>query len=319
MLHFSPGRSREPKLDEFGPAVEDVTVMHVRGGRFFTALSGCVTFRFAPEALNLRSWKLISAYVATFAIAATFSGACINVNYSDTAFRCNPTQQGDACPEDFFCCSDDPTTVGGLRYFSGDNNNLSSSGMCIRSSVVNSGQAGLPNGCPVPCNPKWDVGTKEAVCGASSVALCCQTTSLEPEDCIFDVGLQCFRPVNGNDTSMVASCPEAELQARLQATGYDISLARCQSSWSRSAHVTHQDPGVSGGQSACNTFAAAGVTDFWSCVSTLTVADQRGFCLTKSPDVQICPTDLSDADKIANGIPLDACTQMNLNMQYTCG
>jgi hypothetical protein len=268
----------------------------------------------------LRTWKLISAYVATFAVAATFSGACINVNYSDTAFRCNPTQNADACPEGFVCCSDDPTTVDGLRFFSGANNNLSSSGMCIRDSVVNSGQAGLANGCPVPCNPKWGSATKELVCGSSVTALCCQTTALEPEDCIYDVGLSCFRPVNGTDTDEVPSCPVGDLQGVLQATGYDVALARCNSSWSRSAHVTHQDPGVSSGSSACSVLdAALTEIDFWGCVDTLTVADQRGFCLTKSPSVQVCPTDLADAEKIANGIPLDACTQMNLDMQLTCG
>lgn len=294
--------------------------MELRGGGIFTAQSGCVTFRFAQEALNLRTWKLISAYVATFAVAATFSGACINVNYSDTAFRCNPKSQGAACPEGFVCCSDDPYTDSqGLRFFSGDNNNLSSSGMCIRDAVVASGTAGLLNGCPVPCNPKWDPDKKEEVCGSSVTALCCQTTALEPEDCIFDVGLACFRPVNGTDTTEVNSCPKADLELRLQATGYDAGLARCSSTWSRSAHVTHQDPGVSSGSSACMILAAAGATTFDDCLRTLTVADQRGFCLTKSPSVQVCPTDLSDAEKIAAGIPLDACTQMNLDMQYTCG
>jgi hypothetical protein len=266
----------------------------------------------------LRTWKLISAYVATFAVAATFSGACVNVNYSDTAFRCNPTQGTEACPSGFTCCSDDPTTLDGLALFSGDNNALSSSGMCIRDEVVQSGTAGLLNGCPVPCNPKWGTAQTEAICGPSATALCCQTTALEPEDCIFDVAQSCFRPVNGTDTAAVPGCPEAELQQRLVATGYDASLARCASDWSRSAHVTHQDPGVSGGSSACNTFTTVGI-DFWQCVATLTVADQRGFCLTKSPDVMICPTDLSDEQKIANGIPLDACTEMNNLMGYSCG
>jgi hypothetical protein len=55
------------------------------------------------------------------------------------------------------------------------------------------------------------------------------------------------------------------------------------------------------------------------CLAARTLAHQRGVCLSKSPDVQICPTDLADADKVANGIPLDGCTQLNLDLQYVCG
>ena len=140
--------------------------------------------------------------------------------------------------------------------------------------------------------------------------MCCQTAEITAKDCIYDVARWCFRPVTGEDTSDVASCPDSMLEADLAGAGYDTVLARCSTSWSASAHDTHQDPGVSSGGSACNTLLGDGI-DFWSCVGQLTVASERGLCLAKSPTVQVCPTDLPDY--------VDACEKLNQDLGYTCG
>lgn len=282
-----------------------------QAGTIFTADAACDTFRRPRRPLKLRTKELFSALAVSLGLAVVAASGC-QVTYGATTFRCNP-KANDSCPEGYQCCSDDPAEVSGTKLFSDQNNDFSSSGMCVDAGV----SAGLPNGCPVPCNPRWTNTQIEAVCGDSSQALCCQTTELEPEDCIYDVGLACFRPVNGFDTAEVPSCPVAMLQGTLQAAGYSPELARCNTGWGRSDHITHQDPGVGGGGSSCRFFESQGL-DFAACVQALTVADQRGYCLQKSPTVQVCPTDLTDAEKLAQGIPLDACTKMNQDMGIVC-
>ncbi len=111
------------------------------------------------------------------------------------------------------CCSDDPAAVGGALpsyvnrgidgstpIFAGANNDLGTSGLCIRTSdIPTDGKLLEPEAmnCPIPCNPTWDQATTDEVCGASRV--CYQTQPLEPEDCILDPDTQQWRPVTGDD------------------------------------------------------------------------------------------------------------------------
>ena len=202
---------------------------------------------------------------------------------------CNP--RADNSGSAYFCCSDDPAAAGGelpayvssggqggTPIFSGLNNAMGTSGMCVRTSDLPAG-AGLSEpaaeSCPVPCNPTWSDTDVDIVCGGDRV--CCQTRAIQPEDCVQDEdGL--WRPVTGADIF----------------TGL--------SDWSPVRHETHQDPGGQG----CATFA--GSTDvadptFSDCLEQLSVADQRGFCLALGPG-QACPG--ADA--------LDACEQINMGL-----
>ena len=87
--------------------------------------------------------RYIALYGAAVGLGATVASSCINVNYPIVAFRCNPRQQ-DNCPETHFCCSDDPAAENGdlpafmgknisgsTPYFSGMNNSLGTSGLCV--------------------------------------------------------------------------------------------------------------------------------------------------------------------------------------------
>ncbi|MEM6296427.1 MAG: hypothetical protein AAGA54_34490 [Myxococcota bacterium] len=225
-------------------------------------------------------------------LGATVATSCIDVDYPIVAFRCNP-RQSDNCPETHFCCSDDPASVdgalpeyqnsgisGGVPYFSGLNNGLGTSGMCVQTSEIPSGsglfEAAAAN-CPIPCNPTWGDDDTRAVCGNDRV--CCQTVELEPTDCILDGDT--WRPVTG------------------------VDFAEGRSRWEAASHETHQDPGGSG----CITFAQ-GVTDIndpalRGCVEQLSVADQRGFCMALAAG-QGCPTD--DPGYI------NACDQINMGL-----
>lgn len=202
---------------------------------------------------------------------------------------CNPRQ--DQTGSAYACCSDDPAAVGGdvpqyqnvssgsTPLFSGSNNGLGTSGMCVRTSDIPAG-AGLfepaAANCPVPCNPTWAAGDVEAVCGTARV--CCQTREIQPEDCIFDG--DAWRP----------------------ATGVDILEGS--SNWGPPRHRTHQDPGGQG----CATFAeGADIAneDFQDCLVQLSVADQRGWCQALQPG-QACPGDQPGY--------LDACEQINMQL-----
>jgi len=225
---------------------------------------------------------------AAIGLGATVATSCIGVDYPLVSFRCNP-QQDDNCPETHFCCSDDPAAVGGALpnysgkgiagadtpYFSGDNNGLGTSGMCVRVDDI-AGQGLIEfaaANCPIPCNPSWDEGQIDEVCGQARV--CCQTVELEPEDCVIDSSTNMFRPVNGDDIGVSTM-------------------------WRPADHATHQDPNGSSCLALAGGNASSAV--FQDCVRQLSVADQRGFCMALSAG-QSCPTDQPTF--------IDACTQLN--------
>ncbi len=250
--------------------------------------------------------KLLLAHAAVFGIALTISAAC-KVEYPTTAFRCSPAGGAPHCPDGYQCCSDDPAAIDldditafvtpeyemrggqGVPLFSGGNNSLSRTGMCVREGSVPIQGALIDTGaqgCPIPCNPKWDSDTVEDICGNDTI--CCQTVELEPEDCVEDEN-GCYRPVTGNDIEELG--------------GLDATT------WSAAEHRTHQDPGGKG----CGTFVAGvsasiledkGITEqqlLRECYRRLTVADQRGFCL--GGNATACP--------LAQGTYADACEQLN--------
>jgi len=225
---------------------------------------------------------------AALGLGATVATSCIGVDYPLVAFRCDP-QQEDNCPDTHYCCSDDPAAVGGALpnysgksiddsdtpYFSGDNNGLSRSGMCVRVDDI-AGQGLIEfaaANCPIPCNPTWNESMIDEVCGAARV--CCQTVELEPNDCVVDSSTDMFRPVNGDDIGV-------------------------QTMWRPSDHATHQDPNGAN----CLALAANNPqsSTFQDCVRQLSVADQRGFCMALGAG-QSCPTQQPGY--------IDACTQLN--------
>ncbi len=258
----------------------------------------------------MRNLKLILASGILFGFAAAVFSSCVQVDYPTVSFRCDPSQDS-ACPEGYICCSDDATAYssnagtaigilpayqgkgasnGGIPIFSGQNNALSRRGMCIEDGALPQNTALIDpgaQGCPIPCNPLWDSGTVNSVCGAASI--CCQTVEIEPEDCVLDANLGCWRPATGQDIG----------SGNLRITGEPTS-------WATSHHATHQDPN---GRS-CTTFAQGDSTAQAACFAALNVADQRGFCLTTSPSVQACP--LTDPSYI------DACEELNIQEGRSC-
>lgn len=265
--------------------------------------------------MPLRVPKLFFGLGAIFGLSTLISTSCVTVDYPDIAFRCNPAKDGsDACPDGYMCCSDDPTAFDGMNaagvlpayqnspggegepIFSGNNNNLSSTGMCIRDGLLAPG-TGLvePNAqnCPVPCNPNWGAGDVAAVCGGQS--LCCQTVEIETTDCVFDSGQNCFRPVNGQDIQT------ADV-VRVDDSGAQVG----QVGWAPGDHATMQDPG---GEN-CRTFAAGNMTAQTACFRALNVANARGFCLGISAMVTACP--------LANPAYIDACEELNTANGFSC-
>ena len=257
---------------------------------------------------SLRLLNLVLGHLAVFGVAVAVSSSC-GVDYPTTAFRCSPGGSDPTCPTEsdktYLCCSDDPTAIDlgnlsadatpnyqnrggtGVPIFSGGNNPLSKTGMCVESGSVPP-VAALTDinaqGCPVPCNPTWPAGDITAVCGAGQI--CCQTVELEQKDCVFDPDagdVGCFRP----------------------ATGADISAGL--TAWAGTEHATHQDPsGLS-----CEQFVAGLPPDVLNenalsandvlnaCYRRLTTANQRGFCL----GVALCP--------LAQPTYRDICEQLN--------
>lgn len=271
----------------------------------------------------MRLLNILLGHTVVFGAAIIISSSC-QVIYPTTAFRCSPYQPdgSNPCPtvggENYQCCSDDPAALllteqgistyvtpryqnrpggdNGVAMFSGGNNPLSQSGMCIKANSVAPAFALIePNaqGCPVPCNPTWSSGDIAAVCGAGT--FCCQTTELDPLDCVFDPDAGdngCFRPATGDDITGVGS----------------NSL----STWSPTSHVTHQDPGGHN----CEAFVMGLLgTNVLSqnnleqqqvvneCYKRLTVSNQRGFCIG-GPGVAGCP--------LAQPGYIDACEQQNV-------
>lgn len=211
-------------------------------------------------------------------------------------FSCNPRARPlDPTNTEFTCCSVDPAAAGGalpaymgkdidgeVPYFSGHNNPLGIWGMCVRTADIPFG-GGLIEpaaaSCPIPCNPTWDDADIETVCGPSRV--CCQTHALQPADCVIDPDSGEWRPVTGADVGQM----------------YDDGTAI--TGWSPGAHATHQDPGGS----ACVLIAegAASGPIFDACVAALSVADQRGVCMSLGPG-QACPQEQPGY--------IDACEQL---------
>lgn len=230
--------------------------------------------------------KTALSYVAIFSVGAVTSVACFEPEFGNPSFRCSPATD-DACPEDQKCCSDDPATTGGLipsyytmgsKYgapiFSGNNNVLSTSGMCVETGGF---QSPFANGCPVPCNPTWDAGRLLEICGDPLTAKCCQTQEMDPnKDCIMADGK--WRAVTGTDIKVITS-------------------------WGP-MHTTNQDPNGT----YCMTFATVnGVLKedaFEDCLDQLTVANQRGFCYapTECPCIEdVCALRNGDAPKCTAG------------------
>ncbi len=188
---------------------------------------------------------------------------------------CNPRASGS---DAWKCCSDDPAAEGGALpdylqknisgggtpYFSGANNDRGTSGMCVKTSDVPTGSGLLESeaaNCPIPCNPTWEQGETDAVCGNSRV--CCQTRQLQAADCVQGPDDDAPRPVTGADIGSVTD-------------------------WNPGAHATHQDPaGVSCTQLANGDQASPVFVD---CIAQLSVANQRGFCMALQPG-QACPTE----------------------------
>jgi hypothetical protein len=219
-------------------------------------------------------------------LGAAVASSCVTVNYPTIAFRCNP-KQSQNCPDTHFCCSDDPAAEGGrlpayrgasgsnfgTPLFSGHNNALSSSGMCVNLDHVpcdisladpdGVGGCLFPN-CPIPCNPEWSAGNVEAVCGRG--LSCCQTVEIDASDCVLDGDT--WRPARGTDVPALTE-------------------------WSPAQHETHQDPA---GRSCALITGSNNLSNaaFRACVDQLTVANQRGFCMPSCPAPPIAGPDACD-------------------------
>jgi len=191
-------------------------------------------------------------------------------------FACNPRADGGLHANGYNCCSVDPAAEGGglpsyagkniqggNPYFSGDNNELGTWGMCVRTGDIPFGSAlieAAAASCPIPCNPTWDDESIDVVCGENR--RCCQTHVLTPMDCVQDQdGI--WRAVSGAD---IGSSTD----------------------WNPSAHETHQDPGGV----VCTGYASGDQTSpiFFDCIEQLSVADQRGVCMALQVG-QACPSE----------------------------
>lgn len=262
----------------------------------------------------MRVLNILLGHTIVFGVALAISSSC-GVNYPTTAFRCSPAD-ADPCPSDrknnYQCCSDDPAALDfgainsfvtpnyqgrggdGVALFSGGNNPLSKVGMCVEVGSVAPAFALADinaQGCPVPCNPTWSQSNITAVCGQGT--FCCQTTELQPEDCVFDPDAGdagCFRAVTGDDIMGVGTS----------------NLTN----WGGNVHATHQDPSGLNCEVFVNGLPPSILSDnsitaaeaLRACWRRLTVANQRGFCLG-GPNVTGCP--------LASPAYRDACEQMN--------
>lgn len=219
--------------------------------------------------------KTALSYVAIFCVGAVTSVSCFEPEFGNPSFRCSPADDAE-CPDGQKCCSDDPSTTEGKKpnffmpmvlndeygtpIFSGNNNPLSTSGMCVKTGGFTSP---FSNGCPVPCDPTWDASTSAEICGTTSK--CCQMQELDAtKDCILDGTT--WRAVTGADIGK-------------NFNGVDETWGPL--------HASNQDPVGAN----CMLFASGGgggplnQTAFDDCLDQLTVADQRGFCY----DPNKCP------------------------------
>jgi hypothetical protein len=286
--------------------------------------------------MNIR--QIITAISVAFVSSAAFSGACVSVDYPDIAFRCNPSLGSDACPDGFQCCSDDPaaydlalaTSVGVIPdydsaptnrtrvpIFSESNNVISRTGMCVsKSNVIGplaQNQTGLLQppavGCPRPCNPTWTESERQSVCGSNGLGqtnLCCQTVELDFTDCVFDENLTCFRPVTGLDLGVTGNNPPP--LSRVDSSGNVITGSSV--NWIGGDHATMQGPDGD----ACTTFAGGDKSSvLWSeCVRSLSVANQRGYCLSRDDSNGIATCPLTSTSYV------DACEQLNNANGLSC-
>jgi hypothetical protein len=244
--------------------------------------------------------RFLALHGIAIGLGASVATSCIGVNYPTVAFRCNP-RQADNCPDTHFCCSDDPAAEGGAlpaydgkginggqAFFSGSNNALGTSGLCVNRDDIPFGsglQEPAAANCPIPCNPLWAGSDIAAVCGDGRV--CCQTEQLDPKDCVIDPADGTYRPVTGADIGQ----------------RYDNGTVI--TSWSAGDHVTHQDPSGFGckGLAGNPPDAELNTNPIWQdCVANLTVANQRGFCMALAAG-QMCPVQQVGY--------VDACTQLN--------
>ena len=227
--------------------------------------------------------KTALTYVAVFSVGAVTSVSCFEPELENPSFRCNPSKAAadpNTCPEDEVCCSDDPATTGGrlpnynkmgavndtygVPIFSGDNNSLSASGMCVNTGFPTP----LANGCPVPCNPTWGGPEIADICGPG--VSCCQVQELNAGE---------------DPTKMVNDCVLDPVTNRWRAVvGTDIGTPV--TAWG-GVHGTNQDP-----QGAnCAVFAAGGTGTpnkdiLADCYDQLSVANQRGFCYAQCPCIE---------------------------------
>lgn len=207
---------------------------------------------------------------------------------------CNP--RFDTAQGPYRCCSDDPAAEagelpaymgknidGGMPYFAGTNNDLGTWGLCVKTSDIPFG-SGLTepaaSNCPVPCDPTWDEGSVDTVCGSGRV--CCQTQELQPEDCVVDPVSGQWRPVDGTDIGVMYE------------DGVPITT------WAPNSHTTHQDPNGN----ACLGFAGGDLVSpiFTECIRNLHVTNHRGYCMALGPG-QTCPLQQPGY--------VDACAQLN--------
>jgi hypothetical protein len=208
-----------------------------------------------------------------------------DVNALGFPVACSPRGSGDGA---YTCCSTDPATTGGALpsfagreieggeppVFAGANNDLSTWGQCVRVQDIPPTLALLEpeaEGCPIPCDPRWNDRDVAAVCGTGRQ--CCQAQELGPRDCVLPEGEDLYRPVTGADIPALTN-------------------------WTAASHDTHQDPNGIG----CMTVTGDDQDAFASCVQHLGVADRRGFCLALEPGVE-CPH--------AAPTYIDACEERN--------
>lgn len=276
---FGRGRGPAPDLPAAGPGCR-------RARRALQAAADYATLTLAVRRPSLNLVKTALTYVAIFSVGAVTSVSCFEPDFGNPSFRCSPATDAE-CPSEETCCSDDPATAGGKKpnyfqsgalndtygqpIFSGNNNPLSMSGMCVK---VGGFTSPFTNGCPVPCNPTWDMALQTEICGTTSK--CCQMQELDPvKDCVLDGTT--WRAVNGGDIGTLTM-------------------------WG-AGHATNQDPDGLNCEvfaSGTGTFSEAAYND---CVKQLTVANQRGFCY----DPAQCPC-IEDVCDMKNATYTPKCT-----------
>jgi hypothetical protein len=217
------------------------------------------------------------------------------------------------CSPGVLCCSTDPAALdlddldamilpayqgsalaGGVPLFADANNAAGRRGVCVEDGAVPETRQLLgAAGCPRPCNPRWPDEQVQEVCGPNS--RCCQDVELTIDDCVLDPGLGtagCWRPVTGLDIVGLGGLEATE--------------------WELYEHASHQDPGLPP-DGACETVIAGlppevDVEAFRAaCRKRLTVADQRGMCLSSAG--LVCPYEVPSY--------IDACEQLNVDAGLT--